>query len=157
MLFRSATLRDSTTSWDGSNPHQSNFRISTGANGAHSWETFERGMDELIDYDTQLSGTNSGQPTSYGCSQAAQWVINKAGCNVNIDMPDNFYFDYFGTEYNGSDNDSRVHISSFGNMYFRADGVQALENSYDYSWNNQMIEMPNAGNSYSKPGNIAPY
>ena len=42
-------------------------------------------------------------------------------------------------------------------MYFRADGVQALELSFDYAWGSNMISMPNAGNSYSKAGNIAPY
>jgi hypothetical protein len=154
-----ATMRDSITAWDGSNPHSNNFRISTGANGANAWETFDRGMDELVDYDEQLTGTSGGTPSSFYCTYLTYWnqPANKAGCNVNMDMPDNFYFNYFGTEYNGSDNDSRVHISRLGNMYFRADGIQALELSFDYSWGSNMIAMPNAGNSYSKAGNIAPY
>jgi hypothetical protein len=44
-------------------------------------------------------------------------------------MPDDFTFEYFGTEYNGSDSKNRVHISRFGNMYFKSDGSTALENS----------------------------
>ena len=152
-----ATMRDSTTPWDGGNPHLNNFRISTGANGANSWETFDRGMDELVDYDAQLTGTSGGGPSSFYCTYLSYWNSNKAGCNVNMDMPDNFYFNYFGTEYNGSDNDSRVHISRLGNMYFRDDASSALELSFQYSWGGSMISMPNSGSSYSKPGNIAPY
>ena len=152
-----ATMFDSTSAWDGGNPHSTNFRISTGANGANSWETFERGMDELVDYDEQLTGTSGGTPSSFYCSYAYYWNSNKAGCNVNMDMPDNFYFNYFGTEYNGSNNDSRVHIARLGNMYFRDDASSALELSFQYSWYSTMVNMPNAGSSYSKAGNIAPF
>jgi plastocyanin/FlaG/FlaF family flagellin (archaellin) len=154
-----ATMRDSTTAWDGGNPHTNNFRISTGASGANAWETFDRGMDELVDYEEQLTGTSNGAPSSFYCTYQYYWnqAVNKNGCNVNMDMPDNFYFNYFGTEYNGSNNDSRVHIARLGNMYFRDDASSALELSFQYNWYSSMISMPNSGSSYSKAGNIAPY
>ena len=56
-------------------------------------------------------------------------------------MPDNFYFNYFGTEYNGSNNDSRVHISRLGMMqlYNNADNcyIQLLLQLVS-----QMITLP---------------
>ena len=52
-------MRDASTPWDNNNPHSTNFRINTGANGAHGWETFDRGLEELEDYDSHLEA--SGQ------------------------------------------------------------------------------------------------
>ena len=71
-------------------------------------------------------------------------------------MPDDFVFDYFGTEYNGSDSKNRVHIGRMGNMYLKDDGSTSLERSIT-SWYSNMPALPYASSSYSKPGNIAPW
>ena len=71
-------------------------------------------------------------------------------------MPDDFVFEYFGTEYNGSDSKNRVHIGRMGNMYLKADGSTALERSIT-SWYSNMPNLPYSSSSYSKPGNIAPW
>ena len=67
-----------------------------------------------------------------------------------------FTFEYFGTEYNGSDTKNRVHIGRMGNMYFKADGSTSLERSIT-SWYSNMPELPYAASTYSRPGTIAPW
>ncbi|MBL94984.1 MAG: hypothetical protein CMF70_06735 [Magnetovibrio sp.] len=79
------------------------------------------------------------------CASNVKWYRWKELCNMNIDMPDDFAFEYFGTMYNGSLPDSRVHISRFGNMYFRGDGVQELEKSIDLDWTSEKISLPTFG------------
>jgi flagellin-like protein len=147
------------------NPHSVNYRIATDSNG-HSSETFTLGMTELPTFDTVISGVSDSQASTYrgyACydmrtyTSSANWYNNaaiRAKCNANIDMPDDFTFEYFGTEYNGSDSKNRVHISRFGNMYFKSDGVTGLENSLYAT--NAMPTLPDKG-SRTSPGMIAPW
>ena len=164
------TMRDATTPWDNNNPHSTNFRINTGANGAHGWETFDRGLEELEDYDSHLEASGSSGTSGYYCTHPNFWNSYKDNCYVNIDMPDNFYFNYFGTEYNGSNNDSRVHISRLGMMQLYNNADTTVTSNFFYSWYSQMITLPKAsgstGYSYygvennyvqASSGAIAPY
>ena len=148
-----ATLRSAAGYLNGANPHSVNYRIGTDS-GGHSSETFDLGMTELPSYDTAITGANNGRPYGYYCYSAYYWNTYKPACNANIDLPDGFTFEYFGTEYNGSDSKNRVHISRFGNMYFKADGSTALERSL-YATSN-MPDLPNKG-TYAMPGTIAPW
>jgi len=148
-----ATLREDVGYINGANPHSVNYRIGTDSNG-HSSETFDLGMTELPSYSTLITGASNGLPYGYYCYSLSYWNTYKPSCNANIDLPDDFTFEYFGTEYNGTDSKNRVHISRFGNMYFKADGSPALERSL-YATSN-MPELPNKG-TYAKPGTIAPW
>ncbi|MAK77769.1 MAG: hypothetical protein CL992_00600, partial [Euryarchaeota archaeon] len=152
---KGATLRTDQGYMAGSNPHPNNYRIATDSSG-HGWETFDLGMTELPTYDTAIAGTSNGRPYGYYCVSSYYWNSYKSGCNANIDLPDGFTFDYFGTEYNGSDSKNRVHIGRMGNMYLKADGSTALERSIT-SWYTNMPDLPYSSSSYSKPGNIAPW
>ena len=152
---KGATLRTSSGYINGANPHSNNYRIGTDSSG-HSWETFDLGVSELPTYDTAISGSSNGYPYGYYCVSSYYWNIYKSGCNANIDMPDDFTFEYFGTEYNGSDSKNRVHIGRMGNMYLKDDGSTSLERSIT-SWYSNMPALPYASSSYSKPGNIAPW
>ena len=152
---KGATLRTSSGYINGANPHSNNYRIGTDSSG-HSWETFDLGVSELPTYDTAISGSSNGYPYGYYCVSSYYWNIYKSGCNANIDMPDDFSFEYFGTEYNGSDSKNRVHIGRMGNMYLKDDGSTSLERSIT-SWYSNMPALPYASSSYSKPGNIAPW
>ena len=76
--------------------------------------------------------------------------------NANVDLPEGFVFDYFGTEYNGSNASDRVHIGRMGNMHLANDGstaVQTMSNSYYFY--NQMRDLPYSGSTYYKPGLLA--
>ena len=95
------------------------------------------------------SGGSSSYPYGYDCSYSALWNSYKSGCNANIDMPDGFTFEYFGTEYNGSDSKNRVHIGRMGNLYFKADGVTQLEQSQT-GWGSNWPELPYSRSTYSK-------
>ena len=140
----------------GQNPHTDNYRIGTDSTG-HSSETFDLGLTELPTYDVAISGSSNGYPYGYYCTSSYYWNSYKSGCNANIDMPDGFNFEYFGTEYNGSDSKNRVHIGRMGNMYFKADGSTALERSQT-SWGSNWPELPYAvNNAANMPGTIAPW
>jgi plastocyanin len=153
---KGATLRDSQAYMAGANAHSENYRIGTDSSG-HGWETFDLGLaTELPTYDVAIAGSSSGHPYGSYCVSSYWWNTYKSGCNANIDLPDGFTFDYFGTEYNGSDSKNRVHIGRMGNMYLKDDGSTALERSIT-TWYSNMPDLPYSGNSASKPGNIAPW
>ena len=152
---KGATVRTSAGYTNGANPHPANYRISTDSNG-HAFETFDLGLSELPTYDTAIAGSSNGYPYGFYCVSASYWNTYKAGCNANIDMPDDFVFEYFGVEYNGSDSKNRIHIGRMGNMYLKDDGSTALERSMT-SWYSNMPNLPYSSNIYSRPGNIAPW
>jgi len=152
---KGATLRESTAYINGANPHKVNYRIGTDSSG-HGSETFDVGLTELPSYDTIISGSSNGNPSGYYCISSYYWNQYKSGCNANIDLPEGFTFDYFGTEYNGSDSKNRVHIARMGNMYLKDNGVTSPERSMA-TWYTNMPELPYSSHSMSKPGNIAPW
>ena len=84
------------------------------------------------------------------------WPNYKAGCNANIDMPDDFTFEYFGTEFNGSDSKNRIHLQRHGAMWFKADGSTALERGL-YATSNTPDLPATAGQTYARGGMIAPW
>ena len=149
------TLRTAKGYIPGQNPHTVNYRIGTDSSG-HSWETFDLGVSELPTYNTAISGASNGYPYGYYCASSYYWNSYKSGCNANIDLPDDFVFEYFGTEYNGSDSKNRVHIGRLGNMYLKADGSTALERSMT-TWYSNMPSLPYSSNSMARPGTIAPW
>ena len=48
----------------GHTPTTSNFRISTSST-SHAWEAFDKGLVEVTNADTAMSGTSNGQPYLY--------------------------------------------------------------------------------------------
>ncbi len=152
---KGATVRGGQGYVNGANPHTNNYRIGTDSSG-HSYETFDLGLKELPSWDTAIAGSSNGYPYGWYCVSSWYWNSYKSGCNANIDMPDGFSFEYFGTEYNGSDSKNRVHLGRMGNMYFKADGSTALERSQT-SWGSNWPQLPYAASTYSRPGTIAPW
>ncbi|MDP6870369.1 MAG: type IV pilin [Candidatus Poseidoniaceae archaeon] len=148
-------LRQALGYLNGGNPNTVNYRISTDSS-SHAWETFDAGLTELPTYDTAIAGTSNGRPYATQCARNGNnyWSTYKAACNANIDMPDTFSFDYFGKTFDGADSKNRVHLSRFGNVYFKDDGSTALERSLS-TWYSNMPNMPATG--LNMPGNIAPW
>ena len=145
------------------NVFDSNYRISTDST-SHAWESFDIGLTSLPTYDVAIQGyaSTSGDPTNSNCGSSSSysgWSRYSTWCNANVDLPEGFVFDYFGTEYNGSNASDRVHIGRMGNMHLANDGstaaVQTMSNSYYFY--NQMRDLPYSGSTYYKPGLLAPW
>jgi hypothetical protein len=101
---------------------------------------------------TAMSGTSSGTPYSYYCWY--YWSSYANYCNKNIDLPAGFDFEYFGTLYEGDDSNDRVQIGRQGHMYFISNGQTSAERSM---WDWHQPSLPYSGNTYARPGLIAPY
>ena len=72
-------------------------------------ESFDLGLTTLPTWDVAIQGyaSTNGDPTNSDCGSTGYWwrpgsgwAANKAYCNANIDLPEGFVFEYFGTEYN---------------------------------------------------------
>ena len=165
-----ATLRESAgyLGWNTrTNVFDSNYRISTDGS-SHAWESFDLGLTTLPTWDVAIQGyaSTNGDPTNSDCGSTGYWwrpgsgwAANKAYCNANIDLPEGFVFEYFGTEYNGSNASDRVHIGRMGNMFLANDGSTAPQRtlSSSYSWYSNMRDLPYSGSTYYKPGLLAPW
>ena len=129
------------------NVFDTNYRISTDGT-SHSWESFDLGLTELPTYDVAIQGfgTTVNDPSNYQCT-ASRWAANKAYCNANIDLPEGFVFDYFGTEYNGSNATDRVHIARMGAMALANDGILTPKQSLS-TWNTNMNDLPYDRSTY---------
>ena len=134
-------------------PTTSNFRISTSST-AHAWESFDKGLVEVTNADTALTGTSNGRPYLYYCISSYYWNTYKARCNANIDIPAGFEFDYFGTTYDGDDSNDRIQISRQGSMYFIDNGNTNVERNL---WTYHQPALPYSGSSLARPGTIAPF
>ena len=134
-------------------PTTSNFRISTSST-AHAWESFDKGLVEVTNADTALTGTSNGRPYLYYCISSYYWNTYKARCNANIDIPAGFEFEYFGTTYDGDDSNDRVQLSRQGSMYFISNGNTNVERSL---WTYHQPSLPYSGSSLARPGTIAPF
>lgn len=139
----------------GSNPFTSNYRMHTSST-SYGHESFAPGLTEIKNYDTALSGSSSGTPYGYYCAYSWYWNTYKNSCNANIDMPDDFDFEYFGTLYEGSDSNDRIRLGRQGYMYFIDNGATSLERGVS-TWSSSFPTMPYSGNSASRPGTIAPW
>ena len=149
------TLRESLDYMAGANPHTVNYRIATDGS-SHGWESFDLGAIDIVNYQTAITGASNGYPYAYYCTSSYYYNTWKAGCDANIDMPDGFNFDYFGTTYNGSQSNSRVMISRFGGMYFKSTSSTSPERAMT-TWYSTMPELPYASSTFSRPGLIAPW
>ena len=134
-------------------PTTSNFRISTSST-SHAWESFDKGLVEVTNADTALTGTSNGRPYLYYCISSYYWNTYKARCNANIDIPAGFEFDYFGTTYDGDDSNDRIQLSRQGSMYFISNGNTNVERSL---WTYHQPALPYSGSSLARPGTIAPF
>ncbi len=139
----------------GSNPFTSNYRMHTSST-SYGHESFAPGLTEIKNFDTALSGSSSGTPYGYYCAYSWYWNTYKNSCNANIDMPDDFDFEYFGTLYEGSDSNDRIRLGRQGYMYFIDNGATSLERGVS-TWSSSFPTMPYSGNSASRPGTIAPW
>jgi hypothetical protein len=71
-------------------------------------------------------------------------------------MPDGFNFTYFGTDYNYTDSNDRVHLGRHGNMNFISNGATSVVRSMT-TWYGNMPQLPYSSSSYARAGLIAPY
>ena len=149
------TLQKGTGYAAGNNVFSTNYRMHTSST-AYGHEKFDLGLSEITNYDVALSGSSSGTPYGYYCAYWYYWNSYKAGCNANIDMPDDFEFEYFGTLYEGTDSNDRIRLGRQGNMYFISNGATSLEQSVN-TWSSNMPSLPYSGSTYSRPGLIAPW
>jgi hypothetical protein len=159
---KGATLRQSlgymgnTAKGVGGNPHEDNYRIFT-SSSSHGSETFEPGsFSEITNYKTAISGTSNGNPYLYYCSSTYYWNSYKANCDANVDMPDDFSFEYFGTTYDGSSSNNRMMLSRFAGMYFKQTSSTSPERAMT-TWYSNMPDLPYSSNVAARPGLIAPW
>ena len=155
------TIRHSTSTQNlnGANPHTNNYRITTSATGDGSWEAFDRGTIPMVNADvSKIIGTSNGYPRGYDCS-STRFTSYGTGCADNIPMPNGFNFTYFGTDYNFTDTNDRIHISRHGNMHFISTGSPSTVRTMSTSWGANMPTLPgpNPSTSFAKAGMIAPY
>ncbi|MFZ8906721.1 MAG: Ig-like domain-containing protein, partial [Poseidonia sp.] len=134
-------------------PTTSNFRITTSSN-SHAWESFDKGLVEVTNANTAMSGTSSGSPYIYYCISSYYWNTYKARCNANIDIPADFEFEYFGTTYDGDDSNDRIQLSRQGSMYFISNGNTNVERNL---WTYHQPALPYSGSSLARPGTLAPF
>ena len=140
----------------GGNPHDVNYRIHTSSSD-HGSEEFETGsFNPITNYQTAISGTSNGNPYVYYCSVTAYYSQYQHQCDANIDVPDDFSFEYFGTTYDGQSASSRLMISRFAGMYFKSTSSTAPERAMT-TWYANMPDLPYNGNVASRPGLIAPW
>jgi len=111
-------------------------------------------LTELPTYDVAIQGygTTVGDPSNYQCATPGSswrpgWSTWKAYCNANIDLPEGFVFEYFGTEYNGSNASDRVHIGRMGAMALADDGSTALKRTLS-TWYSNMQDLPYSGSGF---------
>ena len=136
---------------NGYTPTSSNFRIHTSGT-SDGWETFDKGLVELANANTALSGTSNGRPYAYYCWY--YWSSYQNQCSKNVDLPAGFEFDYFGTTYDGDDSNDRVQINRQGSMFFVDNGNTNVQRSM---WTWHQPELPYKGSSYARGGLIAPF
>ena len=159
---KGATLRQdlgymgNTAKGVGGNPHENNYRIFT-SSSSHGSETFDTGsFQEITNYKTAISGTSNGNPYLYYCSSTYYWNSYKANCDANVDMPDDFSFEYFGTTYDGSSSNNRMMLSRFAGMYFKQTSSTSPERAMT-TWYANMPDLPYSSNVAARPGLIAPW
>jgi FlaG/FlaF family flagellin (archaellin) len=146
----------SSTSWNtnpGHVPTTSNFRITTSSTD-HAWESFDKGLTEVTNAQTAMSGTSNGRPYLYYCISSYYWNTYKNKCNANIDIPAGFEFEYFGTTYDGDDSNDRVQLGRGGSMYFIDNGNTNVERNL---WTYHQPALPYKGSSLARAGTIAPF
>ena len=131
-------------------PTTSNYRIHTNST-SHGWEEFDKGLVEIVNYDTALQGSSNGFPYSYYCFY--YWSSYSSYCNKNFDMPNGFEFDYFGTTYDGNNTNHRVNVARQGHMWFATSGTSALRSQWTWHY----PSWPYSGSTYARPGLISPW
>ena len=152
------TIRHSTSTQyiTGTNPHTNNYRISTDS-GDGAWESFDRGMTGLVNADASaIMGSSGGTPSGYYCASSYYWNTWKSKCADNIAMPEGFNFTYFGTDYNHTDSNDRIHLGRHGNMHFIDNGATSIVRSMT-TWYGNMPQLPYSSSSFARAGLIAPY
>ncbi|NCG01730.1 MAG: type IV pilin, partial [Euryarchaeota archaeon] len=152
------TIRHSTSTQyiTGTNPHTNNYRISTDS-GDGAWESFDRGMTGLVNADASaIIGSSGGTPSGYYCASSWYWNTWKSKCADNIAMPEGFNFTYFGTDYNHTDSNDRIHLGRHGNMHFIDNGATSIVRSMT-TWYGNMPQLPYSSSSFARAGLIAPY
>ena len=135
----------------GAHIFSNNYRISTSST-SNGHELFDLGIKELQNAQAAFVGSSNGNPSAYYC--ANYWSQYKSQCSANIDIPEDFTIEYFGTEFNGTDSNDRMHISRHGVMQLINSGSTSLYRSMG-SYYTVPLELPNK-NFYSKTNILAP-
>ena len=152
------TIRHSTSSQSttGTNIHTNNYRISTGS-GDGTWEAFDRGITGLVNAEeSDIMGVSGSYPTGYSCSSiySTGFTRYSAQCADNIPMPEGFNFTYFGTDYNHTDSNDRVHLGRHGNMHFISNGATSNVQTM-YTWYHNMPTLPHTTNTLYPTGTLS--
>ena len=82
----------------------------------------------------------------YYCSSTYWFSRYVSQCGDNIAMPEGFNFTYFGTDYNHTDSNDRVHLGRHGNMNFISNGATSNVQSM-YTWGYSMPTLPDSSSS----------
>ena len=146
------SLRHGSGSYQGgANIFSNNFRISTSAT-SYGHETFDLGIKDLQNAQAAILGSSNGAPSAYYC--AYRFSSYASQCSANIDIPEGFTIDYFGTEFNGSDSNDRMHLSRNGIMQLINSGSTSAYRTLQ-SYYSTPNEMPSNG-YYHKANSLAP-
>ena len=112
---------------DNGNPHSYNIRVTNGVNG-YAYEYFDLGIsnpgylpqassEQVIDPSNVQSFNTDGE-----CASSTSFTNNEDNCAGNFDIPEEFSFVFYGTTYDGSDVNDRIHVAAEGVMHFIDDG-----------------------------------
>ena len=111
---------------DNGNPHDFNIRVTNGPDG-YAYEYFDLGISnpgylpmasssqEVIPADWQSFRTDTR------CTDGTEFNNHEEYCSGNFDMPDEFSFTFWGTTYDGANDDNRIHVAAEGVMHFITD------------------------------------
>ena len=135
----------------GANIFSNNFRISTSAT-SYGHENFDLGIKNLENAQAAITGASNGNPSAYYC--AYRFSSYASQCAANIDIPEDFAIEYFGTEFNGSDSNDRIHLSRHGIMQLINSGSTSTYRTMG-SYYAVPGEMP-SNNFYAKSNSLAP-
>ena len=147
-------------------PIGNNYRISTVGQTDHSYEAYDLGMDELKNYDEVMRGDGSGWPYAYYCYYYAYYYYDYyKRCGDNVEMPDDFEFDWFGDTMSKA-NGYSMDIWRFGGLSFTTNDYQcnrSWENPTTYGlrlcgspWNLDYYTLPTTQNN-NPPNLVAPF
>jgi hypothetical protein len=110
------------------NPHSQNIRFTLTDSGDYAYEYFDLGIDYLpiASSTNAIPAGTAYHSTDTRCDSAADMAAYGAYCAGNFDLPDDFDFDFYGQNYDGTDPLNRVHVSASGMIYFIGDGSTGI-------------------------------
>ena len=110
------------------NPHSQNIRFTLTDSGDYAYEYFDLGIDYLpiASSVNAIPAGTAYHSTDTRCDSASDMALYGTYCAGNFDLPDDFNFDFYGQNYDGTDPLNRVHVSASGMIYFITDGSTGI-------------------------------